>query len=73
MPTILFAGTSPSVLGDILDTCEELRWMELHMVSPSPCIDMIVPLVTGFHTHSKPFGTMFAESEMYLKNWCLRC
>ena len=22
-----------------------------------PCIDMIVPLVTGFHTHSKPIGT----------------
>ena len=43
MPTILFAGTSPSVLGDILDTCEELR---------IPCIDMIVPLVTGFHTHT---------------------
>ena len=33
----LIAGTSASVLADILGSCEELRWMEPHMSSPSPC------------------------------------
>ena len=32
------AGTSASVLADILGSCEELRWMEPHMSSPSPCL-----------------------------------
>ena len=31
------AGTSPGVPGDILGSYEELRWMEPHMSSPSPC------------------------------------
>ena len=43
------------------------------MGASAPCINMIVPLVTGFHTHSKPFGTMFADSDLCLKNWCLHC
>ena len=34
-----FAGTSPGVPGDILGSYGELRWMEPHMSSPSPCID----------------------------------
>ena len=32
------AGTSPGVPGDILGSYEELRWMEPHMSSPSPCL-----------------------------------
>ena len=32
------AGTSPSVPADILGAYEELRWMEPHTSSPSPCI-----------------------------------
>ena len=31
------AGTSPGVPGDILGSYEELRWMEPHTSSPSPC------------------------------------
>ena len=31
------AGTSPGVPGDIQGSYEELRWMEPHMSSPSPC------------------------------------
>ena len=58
MPTILFAGTSPSVLGDILGTYEELRWMELHMASPSPCMQTckgLTPLDHRVaHTHMLP-------------------
>ena len=33
------AGTSLSVPSDILGSYEELRWMEPHMSSPSPCCD----------------------------------
>jgi hypothetical protein len=34
------AGTSPGVPGDILGSYEELRWMEPHMSSPSPCVKL---------------------------------
>ena len=36
------AGTSPGVPGDILGSYEELRWMEPHMSSPSPCIELSI-------------------------------
>ena len=36
------AGTSPGVPGDILGSYEELRWMEPHMSSPSPCKRKII-------------------------------
>ena len=52
------AGTSASVLADILGSCEELRWMEPHMSSPSPCpckVERVVvedPLSRVGHTHT---------------------
>ena len=36
------AGTSPGVPGDILGSYEELRWMEPHMSSPSPCVELSI-------------------------------
>ena len=59
------AGTSASVLADILGACEELRWMEPHMSSPSPCscrIERVVvenPLSRVGHTQVAAFGAFF--------------
>ena len=56
------AGTSASVLADILGACEELRWMEPHMSFPSPCscrIERVVvenPLSRVGHTHTHLFN-----------------
>ena len=59
------AGTSASVLADILGSCEELRWMEPHMSSPSPCpckVERVVvedPLSRVGHTQVAAFGAFF--------------
>ena len=70
------AGTSPGVPGDILGSYEELRWMEPHMSSPSPCKRKIIRneevlhlfrcyTHTPTHTHS---GVMVSGN----CEWCHR-
>ena len=39
----------------------------------APCVDMVIPLVTGFHTHKKPFGALFNQCDGDLKNWLTHC
>ena len=65
------AGTSASVLADILGACEELRWMEPHTSSPSPCLIGVVegnPLSRGGHTQVAGFGA-FSRHPLPLNQW----
>ena len=61
----LIAGTSSGVPDDVLGAREELRWMEPHVSSPSPCsckIERVVvenPLSRVGHTQIAAFGAFF--------------
>ena len=57
------AGTSPGVPGDILGSYEELRWMEPHVSSPSPCNKnhegTSFTSIEMFHTHTHAQQQLF--------------
>ena len=59
------AGTSLSVPSVILGSYEELRWMEPHMSSPSPCCDNTDEKFYIYsdvpHTHTPPGGAFFRK------------
>ena len=66
------AGTSPGVPGDILGSYEELRWMEPHMSSPSPCClknGIEVLHLYRWDTHTLSHTKAFTPSGFYIQTF----